>query len=57
MNELPMTILFQEIVGAEPVDGDFGPITLERVMGFQRNSNIHADGIVRKETWTSVITT
>jgi peptidoglycan hydrolase-like protein with peptidoglycan-binding domain len=46
----------QEIVGAEPIDGDFGPITLEKVIEYQRNSNIDADGIVGKDTWTSIIT-
>jgi peptidoglycan hydrolase-like protein with peptidoglycan-binding domain len=46
----------QDIVGAEPIDGDFGPITLEMVIEFQRNSNIGVDGIVGKETWTSIIT-
>ena len=45
----------QEIVGAEPIDGDFGPVTLEKVIEYQRNSNIDADGIVGKETWTIII--
>ena len=45
----------QEIVGADHVDGDFGPITLEKVMEFQRNNNLQVDGIVGKETWTSLI--
>jgi peptidoglycan hydrolase-like protein with peptidoglycan-binding domain len=46
----------QEVVGAKPIDGDFGPITLEKVIEYQRNSNIDADGIVGKDTWTSLIT-
>jgi peptidoglycan hydrolase-like protein with peptidoglycan-binding domain len=47
----------QEIVGAEPIDGDFGPITLEKVIEYQRNGNIGVDGIVGKETWTIIGTT
>jgi len=47
----------QEIVKALPVDGDFGPITKQSVMIYQKNYNIVVDGIVGTETWTTMITT
>jgi peptidoglycan hydrolase-like protein with peptidoglycan-binding domain len=47
----------QEIVCDEQVDGDFGPITLEKVMEFQRNNNLQVDGIVGKKTWITIINT
>jgi len=47
----------QEIVKALPVDGDFGPITKQSVMIYQKNYNMVVDGIVGIETWTTMITT
>jgi flagellum-specific peptidoglycan hydrolase FlgJ len=47
----------QELVNAEPVDGNFGPITRQAVMEYQRNKNIAVDGIVGEETWRILITT
>lgn len=37
------------------VDGDFGPVTLERVNEFQTNSNIAVTGIVDDETWAKLL--
>ena len=47
----------QELVNAEPVDGDFGSITRQAVMEYQRNKNITVDGIVGAETWRILVTT
>lgn len=47
----------QEIVKAEPADGDFGPITQRCVMKFQKLKNIQEDGIVGPQTWAAMITT
>lgn len=46
----------QEFVNAEPVDGDFGPITKQRVIEYQTYKNITVDGVVGTETWTDLIT-
>jgi hypothetical protein len=47
----------QEVVNADPVDGDFGPITRKCVIEYQRGKNIVVDGIVGKETWAVIVTT
>ena len=47
----------QVIVNAMPVDGDFGPITKQCVMTYQKNHRIVIDGIVGIETWTTIVTT
>jgi peptidoglycan hydrolase-like protein with peptidoglycan-binding domain len=47
----------QEFVNEEPVDGDFGPKTLQSVIEYQKVKNIAVDGIVGTETWTALITT
>lgn len=47
----------QEVVNAVPVDSDFGSITRNCVIEYQRGKNIAADGIVGKETWTVIVTT
>ena len=47
----------QEVINAEPVDGDFGPITRQCVIKYQRDNNITVDGIVGIQTWTYIVTT
>jgi peptidoglycan hydrolase-like protein with peptidoglycan-binding domain len=47
----------QKVIGAHPVDGDFGPITQRRVLEYQRDKNIDADGVVGVHTWTFIVTT
>lgn len=47
----------QQLVGAVPVDGDFGPITEGCVKDYQRRKGLKVDGIVGVETWTSLVTT
>lgn len=46
----------QEVVNAVPVDGDFGPITRNCVIEYQRSKNIAVDGIVGQETWRVIVT-
>lgn len=47
----------QSLVGAVPVDGDFGPITEGCVKDYQRRKGLKVDGIVGGGTWTSLVTT
>ena len=37
------------------VDGDFGPSTDQSVKHYQQNENLTVDGIVGKQTWTSLL--
>ena len=37
------------------VDGDFGPSTGQSVKHYQQNENLTVDGIVGKQTWTSLL--
>lgn len=37
------------------VDGDFGPATEKSLKHFQQNENIAVDGIVGKQTWTTLL--
>ncbi len=40
----------QALLGIE-VDGDYGPITLERVKAFKKQNGLYPSGIVTKEVW------
>jgi mannan endo-1,4-beta-mannosidase len=58
----PDVMLLQTRLNALPsalppllLDGDFGPITLERVNEFQANSNIVVTGVVDAETWAKLL--
>lgn len=53
----PAVEFIQEIAGALPIDGDFGPITRQCVIQYQRDKHIVDDGIVGTQTWTTVVTT
>jgi len=46
----------QEVVHAKPIDGNFGPVTRNCVVEYQKTKNIEVDGIVGFETWSAVIT-
>lgn len=37
------------------VDGVFGPLTEELLKHYQQNENLTVDGVVGKETWTSLL--
>ncbi len=37
------------------VDGEFGASTEQSVKHFQQNENLTADGIVGKQTWTTLL--
>jgi murein L,D-transpeptidase YcbB/YkuD len=37
------------------VDGVFGPTTEQSVKHYQQNENLSVDGIVGKQTWTSLL--
>lgn len=47
----------QQLVGSVPVDGDFGAVTKNCVIEYQRDKNVEADGIVGPQTWLNLITT
>ena len=36
-------------------DGEFGPSTEASVKHYQQNENLTVDGVVGKQTWTSVL--
>jgi len=36
------------------IDGDFGPVTEEAVIDYQRSRGLEADGIVGEQTWTAL---
>ena len=36
-------------------DGEFGPSTGASVQHYQQNENLTADGVVGKQTWTSLL--
>lgn len=46
----------QEVINAQLVDGNFGPVTQQCVMKYQKEKNITVDGIVGKQTWRAIIT-
>ena len=35
-------------------DGDFGPMTKNAVVAFQKKKGLYADGIVGKQTWAAL---
>ena len=37
-------------------DGEFGPSTEASVTHYQQNENLTVDGVVGRQTWTSVLT-
>jgi Putative peptidoglycan binding domain len=43
--------LVQECLNAEPIDGDFGPITEDAVEEFQVEHRLSVDGVVGPQTW------
>ena len=38
------------------VDGDFGTLTRQAVIAYQKSKGLTQDGIVGKNTWTSLLT-
>lgn len=46
----------QEMVNTIPVDGQFGPVTRQCVILYQKDNKLKPDGIVGLETWTSIVT-
>jgi hypothetical protein len=53
----PDVELVQECLEALPVDGDFGSITHEAVMQFQREQDLDIDGVVGPATWQALEST
>lgn len=42
-------------VGKWGADGEFGPMTKEAVLAFQRRNSLEADGIIGPETWAALL--
>lgn len=49
-------IFIQEVVNTIPVDGQFGPVTRQCVIEYQKDNKLKPDGIVGLETWNSIVT-
>jgi N-acetylmuramoyl-L-alanine amidase len=47
--------LLQQRLGVKPVDGVFGPITLNAVKQFQQSHGLTVDGIVGPQTWAKLL--
>lgn len=45
----------QSVVGASPVDGDFGNVTKFCVINYQNKNRLQADGIVGQNTWKALV--
>lgn len=45
----------QTLLGID-CDNSFGPITLETVKNFQKESRLEVDGVVGRDTWTALLT-
>lgn len=52
----PAVFFIQEEIGSIPVDGEFGHITRFAVMEYQEKKGLTVDGIVGRETWTTLVT-
>lgn len=50
------TLLGKHNFNVNYVDGDFGPDTLAKVKAFQKAKGLTADGIVGRDTWTTLLT-
>jgi Putative peptidoglycan binding domain len=50
----PDVLLVQQCLEASPLDSDFGSITEEAVIHFQREQRLDADGIVGTATWAAL---
>ena len=46
--------LVQDCLNAEPIDGDFGPITEDAVEEFQVEHRLNVDGVVGPQTWAAL---
>ena len=65
LNKMPMLMVgskglavefIQGVLKTVPVDGDFGHITRYAVMEYQEKKRITVDGIVGRETWSTIFT-
>ena len=50
------TLLGKHNFNVNYIDGDFGPDTLAKVKAFQKTKGLTADGIVGRDTWTTLLT-
>ena len=50
------TLLGKHNFNVNYIDGDFGPDTLAKVKAFQNAKGLDADGIVGRDTWTTLLT-
>lgn len=42
-------------LGADGIDGDFGPVTERAVLSFQKKNGLEEDGICGRETWSRLM--
>ena len=52
--EMLQRILFSIGYNVGPIDGIFGPMTMQAVIDFQIDNNLVADGIVGPQTWAAI---
>jgi peptidoglycan hydrolase-like protein with peptidoglycan-binding domain len=45
---------FQHLIGIQPADGSFGPITVEAAKSWQSAHGIEADGVIGPITWAAI---
>ncbi len=50
------TLLSKHNFNVNYIDGDFGPDTLAKVKAFQKAKGLTADGVVGRDTWTTLLT-
>lgn len=59
-DRLPVTAVLQQLLNLYGagllVDGHYGPLTRQAVVGYQRHNGLHPDGTVGPQTWAHITT-